>query len=66
MRIVTEEELRDKIRKPEFGVKLIFPAGTRFSPSARDFIKQWEVEVHFEEPSPEEPETEQEEQQEPA
>lgn len=52
MRIVTEVELRDKIRPPRFGVVLTFPPGTRFSPSAQDFIKHWQVEVRFEEPSP--------------
>ena len=51
MRIVTESELRDKIRRPESGIVLTFPPGTRFSPSAQDFIKQWKVEVRFEEPS---------------
>jgi len=52
MRIVTEVELRDKIRQPQFGIVLTFPPGTRFSPSARDFIKYWKMEVRFEEPSP--------------
>lgn len=49
MRIVTESELRAQIRQPEEGIVLTFPAGTRFSPSARDFIKRWEVEIRFEE-----------------
>ena len=50
MPIVTEQELRIKIRQPEYGLVLTFPPGTRFSPAARDFIKQWDIEVRFEEP----------------
>lgn len=49
MRIVTEAEIRSKIRRPETGIVLCFPAGTRFSPSATDFIKQWRMEIRFEE-----------------
>lgn len=49
MRIVTEAEIRSKIRRPEAGIVLCFPAGTYFSPSATDFIKQWRVEIRFEE-----------------
>jgi len=49
MRIVTEAELRSKIRRPETGIVLCFPVGTRFSPSATDFIKQWRMEIRFEE-----------------
>ena len=49
MRIVTEAELRTKIRRPELGIILSFPVGTRFSPSATDFIKQWRMEIRFEE-----------------
>jgi ethanolamine utilization cobalamin adenosyltransferase len=49
MRIVTEAEIRSKIRRPETGITLCFPVGTRFSPSAADFIKQWRVEIRFEE-----------------
>jgi len=50
MAIVTEAELRDKIRQPKVGVVLSFPPGTRFSPSAQDFIKQWKIEIRFETP----------------
>jgi len=49
MRIVTEAEIRSKVRRPEAGITLCFPAGTRFTPSAMDFIKQWRVEIRFEE-----------------
>ena len=48
MAIVTETELRDKIRVPRLGVALVFPPGTRFSPSAQDFIKQWRIEIRLE------------------
>jgi ethanolamine utilization cobalamin adenosyltransferase len=49
MRFVTEAEIRSKIRTPETGIVLCFPVGTRFSPSAADFIKQWRMEIRFEE-----------------
>jgi ethanolamine utilization cobalamin adenosyltransferase len=48
MPIVTETELRDKIRVPRLGVVLSYPPGTRFSPSAQDFIKQWRIEIRQE------------------
>lgn len=51
MRIVTEAELRNKVRRPEVGLTLSFPPGTRFSPSATDFIKQWHMNIRFEGPS---------------
>lgn len=51
MPIVTETELRDKIRVPRLGVVLSFPPGTRFSPSAQDFIKQWRIEIRTEQPA---------------
>jgi ethanolamine utilization cobalamin adenosyltransferase len=47
MQIVTETELRDKIRPPRLGLVLTFPPGTRFTPSAQDFIKQWQIEIRF-------------------
>ena len=50
MSVVTEAELRDKIRVPRLGIVLAFPPGTRFSPSAQDFIKQWKIEIRYEEP----------------
>jgi len=49
MRIVTEAEIRSRIRRPETGIIMCFPVGTRFSPSATDFIKQWRMEIRFEE-----------------
>ena len=45
MPIITEAELRDRIRRPQRGMKVTVPPGTRFSPSARDFIAQWGLEV---------------------
>ena len=52
MSVVTEAELRDKIRVPRLGIVLAFPPDTRFSPSAQDFIKQWRIEIRFEESRP--------------
>ncbi len=43
MAFITEAELREKWKKGES--RFDFPAGTRFSPSALDFIKQWQLEV---------------------
>jgi ethanolamine utilization cobalamin adenosyltransferase len=43
MAFITEAELREmwKSGKTQFD----FPAGTRFSPSALDFIKTWQLDV---------------------
>ena len=51
MPIITEAELRDRIRRPKRGMKVAVQSGTRFSPAARDFIAQWELEI-IEEPMP--------------
>ena len=50
MPIVTEAELRDRVRQPQTGMKVSVPKGTMFSPSAADFIKQWRMEVVYEDP----------------
>jgi len=47
MTIMTEADLRDRIRQPQAGATLTVPPGTRFSPSAQDFIKHWRLEVAF-------------------
>jgi ethanolamine utilization cobalamin adenosyltransferase len=44
MAFITESELREKW-KGGGTTRFEFPAGTRFSPSALDFIKQWELDV---------------------
>lgn len=44
MGFITEAELREKW-KGGGTTRFEFPAGTRFSPSALDFIKQWQLEV---------------------
>lgn len=44
MAFITESELREKW-KSGGTTRFEYPAGTRFSPSALDFIKQWELEV---------------------
>ena len=43
MAFITEAELREKWRTGT--TKFDFPAGTRFSPSALDFIRQWNLNV---------------------
>ncbi len=43
MAFVTEAELREKWKGGT--TRFDFPAGTRFSPSALDFIKQWQLDV---------------------
>lgn len=48
MPILTESQLRERVRQPQDGMKLRLPRGTIFSPSAMDFIKQWHIEVSYE------------------
>ncbi len=43
MTFVTEAELREKWKGGT--TRFDFPAGTRFSPSALDFIRQWQLDV---------------------
>ena len=43
MALITEAELREKWKAGTN--RFEFPAGTRFSPSALDFIKQWSLDV---------------------
>ncbi len=43
MAFITESELREKWKSGD--TRFDFPAGTRFSPSALDFIKQWQLAV---------------------
>ncbi len=43
MAFITEAELREKWKGGT--TQFDFPAGTRFSPSALDFIKQWQLDV---------------------
>lgn len=43
--IVTESELRDQLRRPAAGAQVTVPAGARLSPSAADFVKQWQLVV---------------------
>lgn len=43
--IVTEAELRDQLRRPTIGAQVRVPAGARLSPSAADFVKQWQLVV---------------------
>lgn len=48
MPIVTETQLRNQIRQPQKGMTVRLPADARLSPSAQDFIKEWNMEVTFE------------------
>lgn len=48
MPIVTEAQLRDQIRQPKKGMVIRLPADSRLSPSAQDFLKEWNMEVEFE------------------
>ena len=57
MPIITEAELRDRIRRPRRGMKVAVPRGARFSPAARDFIAQWGFEIVEEIDSPAHSET---------
>lgn len=43
--IVTEAELRDQLRRPVIGAQVRIPTGARLSPSAADFVKQWQLVV---------------------
>ena len=52
MPILTEVELRDRIRRPRRGMQVHVEPGTRFSPAARDFIAQWELEIVEGDPAP--------------
>ncbi len=53
MPIITENQLRELIRQPQEGMTVTLPQGTRFSPSAQDFIKHWKIAVQFGEESSE-------------
>ena len=43
MIVVTEAELRDQLRRPTLGATVTVPAKARLTPSAQDFIKQWQL-----------------------
>ncbi len=49
MMIMTESELRDLFRHPQLGATLTVPPGTRFSPAAQDFIKDWQLNIVYSE-----------------
>lgn len=40
---VTEADLRDQLRQPVAGATVKVPAGARLSPSAADFVAQWQL-----------------------
>lgn len=41
--IVTEADLRDQLRRPTVGARVVVPAGARLSPAASDFVRQWSL-----------------------
>lgn len=43
--IITEADLRDQLRRPTTGARVILPPGAGFSPSAADFVKQWALQI---------------------
>ncbi len=45
MAFITEAELREQWQEGAV-TRFEFPAGTRFSPSAQDFINQWKLQVY--------------------
>ncbi len=45
MAFITEAELREQWQEGAV-TRFEFPAGTRFSPSALDFINQWKLKVY--------------------
>lgn len=45
MTVITEADLRDQLRRPGPGAEVTVPAGARWTPSARDFVKQWGLRV---------------------
>ncbi|MBI5304514.1 MAG: hypothetical protein HY868_20440 [Chloroflexi bacterium] len=45
MAFITEQELREQWQEGKV-TRFEFPAGTRFSPSAHDFINQWKLQVY--------------------
>jgi ethanolamine utilization cobalamin adenosyltransferase len=47
MAIVTEAELREQIRRPSRGLRVVVPAGSTFSPSAEDFVRSWQLQVEY-------------------
>jgi len=51
MPILTEAELRNRIRQPQQGMQVVLPKNAKFSPSAQDFINLWKIEVIYEDDS---------------
>jgi ethanolamine utilization cobalamin adenosyltransferase len=43
--IVTEAALRARLRQPRAGARVTVPSGAVLSPSARDFVAHWQLEV---------------------
>ncbi len=43
--IVTEAGLREQLRTPTHGARVVVPAGAQLSPAAEDFVRAWRLEV---------------------
>ena len=43
--IVTESALREQLRRPAPGARVTVPPGSTLSPSARDFVEHWRLEL---------------------
>lgn len=43
--IVTESALRQQLRQPRQGARVVVPAGASLSPSAQDFVSHWRLQV---------------------
>jgi ethanolamine utilization cobalamin adenosyltransferase len=43
--IVTEADLREQLRRPTEGARVVVPAAATLSPAAQDFVAQWRLEV---------------------
>lgn len=51
MTVVTESQLREQLRCPVVGAQVTVPAGSRLSPSAADFVAQWQLVVVDDQPA---------------
>jgi ethanolamine utilization cobalamin adenosyltransferase len=51
MPILTEAELRNRIRQPQQGMQITLPKNARFSPSAQDFIALWKIQIVYDDDS---------------
>jgi ethanolamine utilization cobalamin adenosyltransferase len=43
--VLTESELREQLRRPRTGARVVVPPGAVLSPAARDFVGHWRLEL---------------------